>query len=80
MLQARGSTVVPLYSAVNFDVIYPATQKHISKHTAQTHRLVLEDPELYERATLPFIQSIPASRLGWVYNILEKKVRIQCTV
>ena len=72
--------MVPQYNAVNFDVIYPATQKHISKHTAQAYRLVLEDPELYERATLPFIRAIPASRLGWVYNILEKKVRMGCTV
>ena len=76
MLQARGSPVVPQYNAVNFDVIYPATPKHISKHTAQAYRLLLEDPGLYERATLPFIQAIPASRLGWVYNILEKKVRV----
>lgn len=71
--------MLPLYNVVNFDVIYPATQKHISKHTAQAYRLIHEDPELYERATLPYIQAIPASRLGWVYNILERKVRISST-
>ena len=80
VLQARGSTALPLYNAVNLDIIYPATQKHISKHAAQAHRLVLEEPQLYARATLPFIQALPASRLGWVYNILEKKVRVSRTV
>jgi hypothetical protein len=65
----------PEHSAVNVDVISPATEKHISKHSAQAFRLVLESPELYARATRPFIESIPPARLAWVTNILDKKAR-----
>ena len=35
---------------------------------------VVETPEVYERIVRPYIDSIPASRIQWVYNILEKKV------
>ena len=35
---------------------------------------VQESPEQYFDITLPYIQSMPASRLQWVYNILDKKV------
>ena len=40
--------MLPLYNVVNLDITSPATQKHISKHTAQAYRLVHEDPKLYE--------------------------------
>ena len=36
---------------------------------------VQETPELYMAVVLPHIESIPASRLQWVYNILEMKVQ-----
>ena len=36
---------------------------------------VCETPQLYADKVLPFIQAIPAARIAWVYNILEKKVR-----
>ncbi len=36
---------------------------------------VQETPELYKAVVLPHIESFPASRLQWVYNILEKMVR-----
>lgn len=35
---------------------------------------VLETPKLYARVVKPYIDSIPSSRIQWVYNILEKKV------
>ena len=35
---------------------------------------VAETPEVYSNRVLPYIQSLPASRITWVYNILEKKV------
>ena len=40
---------------------------------------VLETPELYERIVRPYIDSIPKSRIQWVYNILEKKVSCHLT-
>ena len=35
---------------------------------------VVETPEVYKLIVRPYIDSIPASRIQWVYNILEKKV------
>ena len=34
---------------------------------------VSESPETYAEVTLPYIKSIPAARMQWVYNILERK-------
>ena len=75
-MQYLGAILLPRYNVINIDVIYPATEKHVSKHSAQAYILVQESPELYAKATVPFMQAIPASRLGWVANILEKKVRL----
>ena len=36
---------------------------------------VAETAEVYSNKVLPYMQSLPASRITWVYNILEKKVR-----
>lgn len=35
---------------------------------------VAETPAIYSNKVLPYIQSLPASRITWVYNILQKKV------
>ena len=35
---------------------------------------VAETPEMYAAIVRPYIDSIPAARIQWVYNILEKKV------
>ena len=35
--------------------------------------MLLETAELYQKVTLPFVDSIPASRVAWVENILEGK-------
>eukprot|EP00884_Botryococcus_braunii_P020463 jgi/Botrbrau1/70/Bobra.0022s0062.1 len=59
------------------DLIYPATEKHIQKYSVQTFVLVRESPEEYREITLPYIESIPASRIQWVYNILEKKAEAE---
>lgn len=63
----------PEHSVVTLDVIYPCTQKHISKHTAQQWQMVEETPELYRRVTLPHIESLQPGAIQWVYNILEHK-------
>ena len=40
------------------------------------HRMqVSESSEIYKEKVLPFIQAIPAARIAWVYNILEKNVK-----
>ena len=35
---------------------------------------IRETPDLYHSIHIPYIQSIPAGRIQWVYNILEGKV------
>ena len=35
---------------------------------------VSETPEMYAAIMKPYIESIPASRIQWVYNILAKTV------
>jgi m7GpppX diphosphatase len=37
---------------------------------------VHETPEMYQNLVLPFIHSLPLSRLQWVYNILDKKKEV----
>ncbi|KAK0563287.1 hypothetical protein OC861_004880 [Tilletia horrida] len=54
-------------------MIRPATETHILKYSAQAHYLINETPELYEQVVEPWILSQPASRINWVYNILDKK-------
>ncbi|XP_071109029.1 m7GpppX diphosphatase-like [Haliotis cracherodii] len=53
-------------------LIYPATQKHVDKYSEQDHYIIRETPALYEKITLPCLESSNFS-MKWVYNILDKK-------
>ncbi|KAF4320119.1 hypothetical protein JM18_002021 [Phytophthora kernoviae] len=55
------------------NIIYPATEKHVLKHTDQNFHMVVETKETYWTITKPFIDSIPTESLEWVYNILDHK-------
>lgn len=70
------STLTPDQGAITVDTIYPASEKHIRKHTAQKFLMVTETPALYCEKVLPFIQAIPQSQIKWVHNILDKKAEI----
>ena len=37
-------------------LIYPATEKHLNKYSAQRTFLVTETPDIYQKVTLPFIE------------------------
>ncbi|XP_063835412.1 m7GpppX diphosphatase isoform X2 [Ostrinia nubilalis] len=63
---------LPALNGVKTTVIYPATEKHITKFTLQEVHLILETPKLYEKLTLPHIEK-EQFNLQWVYNILEGK-------
>ncbi|KAJ3343456.1 hypothetical protein HDU93_008115 [Gonapodya sp. JEL0774] len=54
-------------------LIHPATTQHIAKYSEQDRVFVRETPELYENVTRKYIESVPASRIDWVYNILDGK-------
>lgn len=50
---------------VKVNVIWPATDTHISKYTRQSVRMVRETPELYARIVAPYIAAFPPSRTEW---------------
>ncbi|KAJ1655672.1 hypothetical protein IWQ61_004621 [Dispira simplex] len=56
---------------VKMELIWPATKLHITKYSFQPREMFRETPALYQSRVLPYIQSIPSSRLQWVYNILD---------
>ncbi|KAJ2774243.1 hypothetical protein IWQ57_000911 [Coemansia nantahalensis] len=58
-------------------VIYPATEKHTSKHRRQQRRWVCETPQLYAQIVQPYVDAQPAARLRWVENILDKRVEAE---
>ncbi|KAG9289971.1 hypothetical protein G9A89_010277 [Geosiphon pyriformis] len=53
-------------------IIWPATDMHIRKYSAQSRYLVAETPKIYQDVVKSFIEAIPISRIQWVYNILAK--------
>ncbi|KAI9916247.1 hypothetical protein PsorP6_016919 [Peronosclerospora sorghi] len=55
------------------NLIYPATDLHVRKHTDQNFYMVVETKEAYRKITKPYIDSIPPDSIYWVYNILEHK-------
>ncbi|KAI9908979.1 hypothetical protein PsorP6_014722 [Peronosclerospora sorghi] len=54
------------------NLIYPATDRHVRKHTYQKFYMVVETKEAYRKITKPYIDSIPPDSIDWVYNILEQ--------
>ncbi|KAK1123795.1 hypothetical protein K0M31_008486 [Melipona bicolor] len=60
------------YNGINATIIHPATAKHIEKFRRKKLYIVDETYELYQKITLPYIESNSFS-LEWVHNILEHK-------
>lgn len=54
------------------NLIYPCTDKHIKKYTAQRLRVVTETPLIYSTYIRPYMQlQREKGALNWVFNILE---------
>ncbi|KAF1942999.1 scavenger mRNA decapping enzyme [Clathrospora elynae] len=54
------------------NLIYPCTEKHIKKYTAQRLRVVTETPEIYAKYVQPYMQAQrEKGALNWVVNIIE---------
>lgn len=65
-----GSVQQP--SDLKINLIYPCTEAHVRKYTAQTVRLVTETPRIYANHVRPYMQSKrDQGRLNWVFNIIE---------
>ncbi|KAK6515246.1 hypothetical protein TWF506_007589 [Arthrobotrys conoides] len=61
-------------AAAKVNLIYPCTDAHIKKYSAQQLHMVVETPEIYEKYVTRYItQKTKGGRLNWVYNILDHK-------
>jgi m7GpppX diphosphatase len=57
---------------LKLNLIWPCTEKHIKKYSAQTVRMVIETPQIYRDYVRPHMQQQrEEGRLNWVFNILE---------
>ena len=54
------------------NLIWPCTEQHIKKYSAQKVRMVTETPEIYRTYIRPHMSAKrEQGRLNWVFNILE---------
>ncbi|WEW57783.1 mRNA-decapping enzyme [Emydomyces testavorans] len=57
---------------LKLNLIWPCTEQHILKYSAQNIRMVTETPEIYQRYVRPYMQRKRENgRLNWVFNIIE---------
>ncbi|GMM38500.1 5'-(N(7)-methyl 5'-triphosphoguanosine)-(mRNA) diphosphatase [Saccharomycopsis crataegensis] len=61
---------LPDVQSTKLNLIYPATQKHISKYNHQPLHMVRETAEMYRDIVAPYIESMKGLRIQWVKNIL----------
>lgn len=62
----------PEVNQLKVTIIYPASEKHISKYSAHARYLVEETVHDYRSVTLPHLEQEQLS-LEWLYNILEHR-------
>lgn len=62
----------PEVNQLKVSIIYPASEKHISKYSAHARYLVEETVHDYRSVTLPHLEQEQLS-LEWLYNILEHR-------
>ncbi|KAK6332325.1 hypothetical protein TWF696_003043 [Orbilia brochopaga] len=61
-------------AAAKVNLIYPCTDVHIKKYSAQQIHMVVETPEVYQQYVTKYIEGkVAGGRLNWVYNILEHR-------
>lgn len=52
-------------------MIYPATEAHVTKYSEQERRIILETPEMHQKITRPFFESLRRSgQVLWIDNII----------
>lgn len=57
---------------LKLNLIWPCTEQHIRKYSAQPLRMVTETPQIYNDYIRPYMQQKrEEGRLNWVFNILE---------
>ena len=59
-------------SKVNTELIYPATEKFISKYTRQEKVVVVETAQVYDTITKPlFLDGMDLSHCNWMYSVID---------
>jgi m7GpppX diphosphatase len=54
------------------NLIWPCTEQHVLKYSAQTVRMVTETPQIYRDYVRPYMRSKRENgSLNWVFNIIE---------
>ncbi|XP_017888854.1 m7GpppX diphosphatase [Ceratina calcarata] len=59
-------------NGINVTIVHPATEKHIEKFRRKQMYIVDETYELYQKITIPYLESSSFS-IDWINNILEHK-------
>lgn len=62
----------PEINQLKVTIIYPASEKHIIKFSAQPKHLLEETAQAYQTVTLPHLEREQLS-LEWLYNVLEHR-------
>ncbi len=69
---------VPAPPDYKLNLIYPCTEKHVKKYSAQGARIVTETPAVYARYVRPWVQrQRDKGTLDWVFNIIEGRTEQQ---
>eukprot|EP01025_Chloroclados_australasicus_P048588 TRINITY_DN55105_c0_g1_i1.p1 TRINITY_DN55105_c0_g1~~TRINITY_DN55105_c0_g1_i1.p1 ORF type:complete len:195 (-),score=20.26 TRINITY_DN55105_c0_g1_i1:41-583(-) len=71
-----SAETLPEDSRILVDVIWPCTERHIAKYSAQEVSMLCETAAVYKAVTLPYIDGIDRSRIQWVFNILDGKAEM----
>ncbi|KAK5085603.1 hypothetical protein LTR05_004890 [Lithohypha guttulata] len=68
-----NTQATPARHSLKINLIWPCTDAHIKKYTAQQLRYVIETPEVYAQHIRPWIERTQRTpkRLDWIYNILD---------
>lgn len=61
-----------LHEDLKINLIYPCTEKHITKYSRQGIRYVTETPKIYKDSIRPYmVKQREEGRLQWVWNIVD---------
>ncbi|KIV93640.1 hypothetical protein PV10_04838 [Exophiala mesophila] len=72
LTSTTSSSPVPTIPDLKLNLIYPCTEQHIRKYSAQRVRQVKETSTIYQQHISPFIsRQRQSGRLDWIYNILD---------
>lgn len=66
----------PAMTGVSLTLISPANELDISKYSKEESVLVRETAAIYNKVTLPYIETLPAKQISWVHAILDGKAEM----